>query len=243
MWLVSLISLVLLVSTHLFAGRLRFLSGTPRSHWLSLAGGISVGYVFMQLLPELSESQEVLQERAGPSLAYLEHHAYLVALVGLVVFYGLDRLARASRQRQRQQGAGDHTHPEAFWPHILSFAVYNALIGYLLLHREQDSPRSLLTFAVALALHFVVNDYGLREDHKHQYDRVGRWLVSAAIVLGWLVGVRVELPETTVAVLLSFLSGGILINVFKEELPSERESRFWPFLLGGLLYSALLLLA
>ncbi len=80
---------------HLFSNRLRFLDGTPRSIWLSIAGGISVAYVFIHLLPELAEGQETVTEALdqGEGLAFLESHVYLVALVGLAVFYGLQRLA------------------------------------------------------------------------------------------------------------------------------------------------------
>ncbi len=41
--------------------------------------------------------------------------------------------------------------------------------------------------------------------------------------------------------LLALLGGGIILNVLKEELPEQRESRFWAFALGGLGYAALLL--
>jgi len=37
-------------------------------------------------------------------------------------------------------------------------------------------------------------------------------------------------------------SGGVLMNVFREELPAHYESRFRPFLLGAGLYGTLLLL-
>ncbi len=43
-------------------------------------------------------------------------------------------------------------------------------------------------------------------------------------------------------VLTAFLAGGIILNVLKEELPEERESRFGAFFVGSLLYSVLLLL-
>lgn len=48
------------VLVHLFAGKLRFLDGTPRSRWLSFAGGISVAYVSVHVFPELAETQEQL---------------------------------------------------------------------------------------------------------------------------------------------------------------------------------------
>lgn len=42
---------------HVFGNRMRFLQVTPRSIWLSLAGGVSLAYVFMHLLPELAKRQ------------------------------------------------------------------------------------------------------------------------------------------------------------------------------------------
>lgn len=99
---VSLVSAGVLALGHLFAGKLRFLEGTPRSIWLSMAGGVSVAYVFMHLLPELAEGQEVLAEALEESLFFLESHAYLVALLGLATFYGLERVASRSRSRGRE---------------------------------------------------------------------------------------------------------------------------------------------
>jgi TRAP-type C4-dicarboxylate transport system permease large subunit len=123
----------------------------------------------------------------------------------------------------------------------MSNGFYNALIGYLLLHREQTGLLSLLFFTGAMALHFVVNDYGLRENHKHQYDRIGRWILAAAIIIGWVIGSATEIHQAAIAVLFAFLAGGVVLNVLKEELPEERESRFWAFALGATVYTALLL--
>ena len=58
----ALIAVLGLAFIHVIAGKLRFLEGTPRSRWLSVVGGVSVAYVFMHLLPELSEGQSVLSE-------------------------------------------------------------------------------------------------------------------------------------------------------------------------------------
>ncbi len=98
-----------------------------------------------------------------------------------------------------------------------------------------------MLFFIAMALHFVVNDYGLREDHKDLYSRVGRWVLAAAVFVGWLVGLLMEIPDPALAVLIAFLSGGIILYVLKEELPRERESRSWPLALGMAIYAAILL--
>ncbi|MDQ3396634.1 MAG: hypothetical protein M3511_02490 [Deinococcota bacterium] len=230
-----------LALVHFFAGRLRFLQGIPRSQWLSMAGGTSVAYVFVHLLPDLSEAQRAFESAEGPLLGYLKHHVYLIALLGLVVFYGLERVAKGSRARRRRAGEGDSTGSKAFWLHIAFFAFYNALIGYLIFSWEPADVEGLLFFVFAIALHFVVNDYGLRNHHEADYDHLGRWVLAGAILAGWGLGNPFELHETTLAVPFAFLGGAIILNVLKEELPEERESRYWAFALGVALYTVLLL--
>ena len=232
-----------LAVVHLFSGRLGFLNVMPRSRWLSAASGISVAYVFVHLLPDLAEEQETIREAVGESFSFLEYHVYLVALVGLATFYGLDRAAKVSRWRKRSAGKEDSTEAGVFWLHVASFSAYNALIGYLLLHRETPGFQSLCLFAFALGLHFVVNDYGLRKDHKGLYDGIGRWILAAAILVGWVIGLFSEISEAALAVLFAFLAGGIVLNVLKEEIPEERESSFGAFALGAAAYATILLIA
>ena len=228
----------LFVAIHLWGGRLSALATGRRSAWLSFAGGISVGYVFLHLLPEVGQAQARL-DQGSAGWPGLEREVYAAALLGLVVFYGLERLATGSRRRQRQAGSSDVTHDWVFATHAGSFALYNGLIGYLLVHGEQDN---LAMYAVAMAVHFLVNDQALRVHHKHRYEHVGRWLLSAAVIGGWLVGLRLEVPALAVDVMNAVLAGGLILNVMKEELPPERESRFKAFLAGVLASGALVAL-
>ena len=231
----SLLPALALVCTHLFAHHLKRLDGVPRSRWLSAAGGASVAYVFLHLLPEIAHGQEAALDGFG---ALEERLAWLLALVGLVGFYALDVLVR----RQRDAGGPALHHEGAhrtgpFWVHLGSFALYNVITGFLL--TEEGGSRVL--FALALALHFLVVDYGLREDQLATWRRIGRWVVSSALLAGWLVGVLATPPEALIFGLIAFLGGGIVLNVLKEELPEERRSRLLPFLGGAAGYAGLLL--
>lgn len=235
------LALVGFVLVHLFAARMRFLDATPRSIWLSIAGGVSVAYVFIHVLPELNAGQETVGRSLRDAAPYLEHHVYVVALAGLASFYGLERLANASRMRRRSRGASDQTSVAVFWIHVGAFAVYNLLIGYLLVHREDQTLRGLAIYWFAMSLHFVVTDHGLREHHKQAYVRRGRYLLATALVAGWALGLATRVSEAMVATLFAFLAGGVVLNVLKEELPEERQSRFWAFAVGLAGYAALLL--
>ncbi|MBE9061197.1 hypothetical protein [cf. Phormidesmis sp. LEGE 11477] len=234
------LSALFLALIHVVASRFKFLKRSPRSRWLSFGSGVSVAYVFVHVLPDLSEAQSEFQE-STTALSAIEHHVYVLALLGMIAFYGLERAAKVSRHRSRQEGDGDETQPGVFWLHMVSFGLYNALIGYLLMHREEPSLIGLWLYVIAMALHFLVNDYSLWEDHKRPYSRVGKWILAAAVICGWVIGTQTEIDEAITAVLFAFLAGGIILNILKEELPQERESRFWTFAIGAVGYSGLLL--
>ena len=238
----ALVAALVLVAIHLFSGRLRFLGAVPRSGWLSAFGGISVAYVFVHLLPELAEGQRAVEEEvaAGGLLGFLEHHVYLVALIGLAVFYYVEKQSLDSRHARRGSTEEDHTGVAAFRLSIASFATYNLLIGYLLVHGDFGGLQALALYTVALGVHFVVNDFGLVEHHKHGYERVGRFVISFAVLVGWLLGAVREIPEPAIAVVVAFIGGGVVLNVLKEELPGERRARFMPFAAGAAGYTALL---
>lgn len=216
-----------LAGTHLLVGAMTFLGGVPRSRWLSGAGGASTAYVFLHLLPELAAAHD----RQGVAS---ETRYFLIALAGLVVFYGVERWVRCNTR-----GGG----PPAgvFWPHVGSFAIYNLIIGYLLLHREEAGAGSMLLFGAAMGFHFLSSDYGMRLDHARRYDDQARWILAGAVLLGWLAGWLMEIPRTAVDALFAFVAGSVILNVIKEELPEDRQSRFGAFVLGVAGYGAVLL--
>ncbi|HYG35500.1 MAG TPA: hypothetical protein VEC99_11980, partial [Clostridia bacterium] len=108
--------------------------------------------------------------------------------------------------------------------------------------REVQCVWSLLAFAIAMGLHFLVNDYGLNRHHQERYRGYGRWVLAAAVLLGWAVGLLVEVSRAAVVVLFAFLAGGVIMNVMKEEVPETQQSRFWPFAAGAVFYAAFLLM-
>ena len=62
------------------------------------------------------------------------------------------------------------------------------------------------------------------------------------MIIGWALGSATPLPEFFIGFLFAFLARSVVLNALKEELPEERQSRFWPLALGGTA-SAVLLVA
>ncbi len=236
--ILSLLAALVLAAVHFLTGRLQVLDDLRRRRWLSAAGGVSVAYVFIHLLPLLAAGQDVMSNAEFDMLDYLEHHAYLLALAGLMCFYGLECMIQRHRNRLPDQA---ESHAGLFWLHIASFAGYNALIGYILVHRESPAALELVWFTVAMGLHLLVNDFALQSAHNRLYRRCGRWVLAAAVLVGWALGTATEVSELAVAALAAFVAGGIILNVLKEELPEENNGHVGAFIGGAAAYAIVLL--
>ncbi|NET37046.1 MAG: hypothetical protein F6K19_34315 [Cyanothece sp. SIO1E1] len=226
---------------HAFVSKLNIFAVIPEHRWVSFAGGVSIGYVFLEIFPELSHAQEELEHSAIPFVAYLENHVYMLALLGLLVFYGLDILALNSRRFNHTENRSDCATSAVFWIHITAFAILNVILGYLLQDISNHTLVQCFLFFAAVALHFFIIDSGLREHHKVSYEKKGRWLLTGAIMIGAVLGRAIHLDEAAISIVWSFLAGSIILNILKRELPDEQKSCFGSFVTGTALYTALLL--
>lgn len=129
-----------------------------------------------------------------------------------------------------------------FWLHLGSFALYNAVITYTLPLTYRTGVTFAVLFTIAMGLHFVLSDRGLEENYGARFDRaLPRLLLAGALLAGWaLAALFAPTRSVTVSLLTAFLAGSVLLNVFKEEIPSARRSSLPWFLIGLALYAALL---
>jgi hypothetical protein len=115
------------------------------------------------------------------------------------------------------------------------------LMGYLLVHNLESSRISTLLYAIPITFHLLSVDHSLQADHGVLYERVGRPVLAAAAIAGWGLGLMVALPVYVLSLIVAFISGAIIMNNTIMEMPSEKDGRFVPFLLGGLVYGLILL--
>jgi hypothetical protein len=236
---ISLGMAVVLAGLHLAARHVRRLPFVPERATASFAGGLAVAYVFLHLLPEVAEGNEAVGAALSDVLEptpLLDLGIFLVALAGFTAFYGLERLARHGRR-----GAAGEPPARVYWLHLVAFAAYNMVITYTMTLRVQTGLLFAALFTVAMGLHFVLTDRGLEEHYPRRFSQSGRVVLAGALLAGWgLSAVAAPVSTLVVALLTALLSGSILLNVFKEELPSDRGSSFGWFLTGLVLYAGLL---
>ncbi|MEM9244803.1 MAG: hypothetical protein AAGA67_03530 [Cyanobacteria bacterium P01_F01_bin.153] len=230
-----------LALVHGFLSKLNLFKFLPEHRWISFAGGVSIGYVFIEVFPELGKAQLELEHSKLPVVAYLESHVYLLALLGLLVFYGLDILALASRRRNRVANSVESPSKAVFWIHIAGFAILNVIVGYLMQEMGSHNWWECVLFFIAISLHFFIIDRHLRHHHQNTYDKVGRWILTGAILAGAIIGRSLHLDEAAIAIIWSFMAGSIILNILGHELPDEHKSCFGSFTVGAAIYSGLIL--
>jgi hypothetical protein len=214
-----------------------------RRRYISAAAGISVAYIFIDVLPELELQRKIVVEAAGgQELLFAEQRVYMVALLSFVVMYGLQHMVLVNRDSRRETVAAG-TADALYWLQLAGYAAYSALIGYLLVDRVERGTVALATYTFAMAVHFLIVDHSLTEEHGGAYGWRGRWLLAASAFAGWCVAVFVPLSEVAVARLFAVLAGGVVITSLRTELPDDRIGRFWPFCLSAVVFAVVLMLA
>lgn len=224
----GLISLSLLAIIHLFANQAHVLGWVWHGRFLSFAAGISFAYVFVDLLPALEKGQPLLKEVIDPVIPYLDHHAYLVALCGVLVFYGL-RLSFPQHPKRK------------FWMNLGGYLVFNFFVGASLADALNPDIQPLILFTTAIGLHYFVHDHSVMQDETVSYERCCRYLLALALFFGYAVGAFTKIPDALVAIVVSFLAGGVLLNSLHYELPKREQLGYCFFVMGSVLYTLIIL--
>src|SRR5262245_22897772 len=212
-----------------------------RRRWVSAAAGVSVAYVFIDILPELAAQNQVLRQAAASELLFAEQRIYVLALLSFVVMYGLDHIVLTRREKRRETVARGEPDP-LYLLHVSGFAGYAGLIGYLLAERVERGLGAFAVYTLAMAVHFVVVSHSLAEEHGALYRRSGRWVLAASVLAGWAIGAAFSLSESAFARLFALLAGGVVITSLRAELPDDRNGRFFPFCLGSLVFTGILMI-
>jgi hypothetical protein len=206
-----------------------------RRNVLSVSAGVSLAYVFVHLMPELAGARLTFVKSTSIPTQFNGMVVYFLALVGFLVFFSLDHFSKTARAEAAEGDVPD------FSVKVAGFAGYVCLVAYLLVNNLDNSALASTAYAVAMGVHFLTFDHGFREEPGTGYERRGHLLLAAAAPVGWALGLMFALPQAILALMLGFLSGGVIVNSMITELPSNKDGKLIPFLFGSVAYSAILI--
>lgn len=226
--LFSFLSLFALVVIHLFANTTQRLGWLWHGRFLSFAAGISFAYVFIDLLPQLEKGQLILKQTFDPIVPYLDRHSYVIALLGVLFFYGLQSQPQTNPKRY-------------FWISTSGYLLFNFFVGASLSDSRNPDIHPLLLFTIAIGMHYFIRDHNASLENSVLYTNQARWLLAGMLLVGYIVGLLSHIPDALVAIVMAFLAGGVLLNALRYELPKREQVAYVFFLIGAVFYTAIIL--
>lgn len=227
----ALIMGVAFILIHLFANELIPSGRNQRLKWFSFSGGLAVSYVFVYVLPTLHKEQ-ILVKKYGDYFT-MESELYFVGLIGVIIFYGIQKLVRNAQKTT--------TSPKAktlFWLQIIFFGIYNMLVAYTVISHEVAGIQAVF-YGLAVGMHFIAVAHDLWMEYEEIYNKVGKYVLACGIVAGWTLGIGVNLSPLTESIIFAFISGAMILNVLKYELPPDDEAHFITFTFGVISYTTI----
>lgn len=221
---------IFFIIIHLLANELIPADKIKRLRWLSFSGGLAVAYVFVYVLPSLHREQQQLKEY-GSTLT-MEVELYFIGLLGLLLFYGIEKIVSQAEQN------GTAEKNVYFWLQVLFFMIYNMLIAYTVVVSNVRGVQAVF-YGAAIGMHFIAVAHDLWRKNPQRYNSLGRYFLASGILLGWGFAIWFELSSIAQSLIFAFISGAMILNVLKNELPKEKEAHFSIFAFAIITYTSI----
>ena len=208
---------------HLLGESIKVPTGSRHSRLISFAAGVSIGYLFLDLLPQTYYAAEQLKESV-----------FLFLLLGfsivhLVEKYFYQHTGKAAVQKKLKA------------IHAVTFFLYYFLIGVVLPDLIQSEIYEGILFIIPVALHAGLIGASLAEVHgqfsPNLYEKVA---ISLGAPLGVLFASLIPLSPIVYHVVISGISGIMLYVFVREFLPEREHGQPLFFVLGLVSFYALM---
>ena len=239
----SFIAVLIMIIAYYFGGRFVNSTRSDRKYLVSVAAGISVAYIFVSLLPELSDAQEFYNNKKNEEAFQLQNIIiYLTALLGFLFFIGLENFIISKREKDHAENQTHSSRDMVTGIYLTGFLLNNFLISYLIVYWG-NSNSALFFYTIAMSVHLVALDYSAIKEFGAGFKYI-KLVMMLSLIAGWLVGILTKFPEEIEHIATGFIAGSIIINSVKDEFPKEGSNvKYKVFLISSVIYSILLILS
>jgi hypothetical protein len=244
--ILAVLSALVFSVINLLSFRIRSYAGVNKRRMLSFFSGITAAFVFLDLLPSLQQSSENLAILSNPEEAVLiyEDAIFLVVFLGFLLFFSLECIAIGGfKHAQVDSDKKQRSNATVYYVHFASLILLQFIISFSLLFEYQYSFVGGALFTFAVSLHLIASDNALEETYPNMHGRNGRYFAAVIPLLGVVFSITFPEKMLEASVLLAFISGAILYQSIRSEIPTVyRKSSLALFLVGAFLYAAILII-
>jgi zinc transporter ZupT len=204
---------------HITSEKLKPTEDFHRYRIISFAAGISIAYLFLDLLPHTYDAAERLQ-----------NFVFIFLLLGFVIFHLTEKLIYQHADKEKLA-------KELKEVHSISFFLYHFIIGIVLCDKILTSPIEGILFFIPIALHAALSRASLSQIHGEIRESFGtKILLSLSSILGMIFALFAPIPAVVDNILVSMIAGMLLYIIVKEFLPEKEKGRPFSFLFGLLVF-------
>lgn len=175
-----------------------------------VSAGALAAYIFLHMLPSLEETENQFGAETT-----------IVVLAGFVFYFGIESYL-------------DERPHRLFWVKVAVGWAYSFLIVYALPSELETAPGSAAVATIALALHVVQSNNRLATTNEKAFDAQARYVLATSPLAAWTLDLFVQPSDETAAFLSAFVSGILLLGLFRDELGEGVTRRRFPLFLAGL---------
>lgn len=222
MTLPSLAALVmsgLLGAIHLLSEKIKPEEGPRHYRIISLAAGISIAYLFLNLLPHTYEAA-----------IHLKSFIFIFLLTGFTLFHLAEKYVyqHADRSKINQDLTSIHS---------VAFFVYYFIIGMVLEDILNKSFLEGFLFSIPITLHAGLSSASLARIHQPFRESLWiKFILSYSAFLGAVLANLISIPTILNNIFISTIAGALLYIFVKEFLPEKEKGQPFYFIIGVTLF-------
>lgn len=214
---------LILAAVHFFNERIQIKQEYVRVRIISFIAGISVTYVFLNLLPEVYSG-------------YLLFNRFI-----FVSLLGGFTLAHVTEKYIYQHSAPQTLRENLGGLHSLAFFVYHLFIGVILVNLDRVSKLDSVLFFLPVLFYSSVGLLSLEKIHPKVWEKPGvKFILSLSTLFGVLFADYFLNFQSVFNLLFGFVVGAFLYIVLIDFVPREAKGRPVYFALGVLIYTLIL---
>ena len=177
----------------------------------SFAGGFSVAYVFLILLPEIPSPKEVEVVDIA-----------IVALLGFAMFHEAHNYIFKKSKSSRRKSLIDAIH-------LLTAGSYSFLITFFLVELTKVNVVEGVIVSVIIAIHFILSEITHSKDVHRAYKLP---IIIASTMAGGLMAVFGLADQLATDVLFALTTGALVYIAIREEIPRAERGKPLFFMVG-----------
>lgn len=195
-----------------------------RGKILPFAAGLSITYIFLELLPLVYIDIENLR-----------NIAYIFILSGFTIFHVMEKYVYQHSRSQERLTKLMHVHS-------LGFFVYYTMIGIVLFVLAQN-PRGGILFMIPILFHSTISSASFKEIHADlKESRVIRLFLASSTLIGVFIAGVFPVSLQVYYAMLGFVVGVLFYIIIKDIVPEKEEGDPMYFLAGIVIFSIFLAL-